>query len=62
MQKTPTAPKKTSTFRLHGDVRKDDYFWLRDKKNPATMKYLREENAYYEAQLKPLGNLTNLTP
>lgn len=56
--RAPIAPKKTSTFGLHGDVRKDDYFWLREKTDPETMKYLKAENAYYEAYMKPLEPLT----
>ena len=38
---------------LHGDTRPDDYFWLREKDNPAVAAYLREENAYTGELLKP---------
>ncbi|MEO7038834.1 MAG: S9 family peptidase [Gemmatimonadaceae bacterium] len=34
---------------LHGDVRTDNYFWLRDKTNPKVLAYLDSENAYTEA-------------
>lgn len=44
------VPHKTE---LHGDVRVDDYFWLKDKKDPEVIKYLDAENAYTAAVLKP---------
>ena len=31
---------------LHGDIRTDNYFWLRDRTNPETIKYLEDENAW----------------
>ncbi len=58
----PVAPKHPKKLVKHGDVRVDDFFWLREKENPETMKYLRAENAYFENQLKPLKKLkTKLT-
>jgi oligopeptidase B len=33
----------------HGDVRVDDWYWLRDKEDPAVIAHLRAENAYTEA-------------
>ena len=42
---------------LHGEVRRDDYFWLREKTNPEVVAYLEAENAYVEAgtaHTKPL--------
>jgi oligopeptidase B len=38
-----TEPYKT---KLHGEERTDNYFWLKDKKNPEVIKYLDAENAY----------------
>ena len=35
---------------LHGDVRVDNYFWLREKSNPAVRAYLEAENAYSESR------------
>ncbi|HUU46257.1 MAG TPA: S9 family peptidase [Acidobacteriota bacterium] len=40
------APKADTLF---GDVRVDDYFWLREKTNPEVIAYLEAENAYTEA-------------
>ena len=31
----------------------DNYFWLRDKKNPEVKAYLEAENAYTDAVMKP---------
>lgn len=47
----PAAAKKPRTFKNHGDVRVDDYYWLREKTNPEVIAYLEAENAYTEAQL-----------
>ncbi|MEK5080094.1 S9 family peptidase [Solibacillus sp. FSL W7-1436] len=46
------------TFQLHGDVRHDEYYWLKDKSNPEVIAYLEKENSYYEEVMKPLKNLT----
>lgn len=35
-----------------GDVRVDNYYWLRERKNPEVLKYLKAENAYAEAAMK----------
>ena len=37
---------------LHGEVRVDDYFWLREKTNPEVTAYLEAENAYTAQQMK----------
>ena len=31
---------------MHGDVRVDDYFWLRERENPEVLAYLEAENAF----------------
>ncbi len=46
--KPPIAKKETKITKIHGYELKDDYFWLRDKKNPEVIKYLEAENAYTE--------------
>ncbi len=35
-----------------GDTRTDNYFWLRDRDDPDTIKYLEAENRYTEAMMK----------
>ncbi len=51
--KPPVAKRETKVTKIHGYELKDDYFWLRDKKNPEVIKYLEAENAYTEAYTKP---------
>ncbi|SYZ72339.1 Protease 2 [Candidatus Zixiibacteriota bacterium] len=43
-------PKADTNF---GDIRIDNYYWLRDKENPEVIKYLEAENAYTDAVMKP---------
>jgi len=51
------AEKKTKTTNIHGVTLVDDYFWLREKTNPAVMAYLRTEDAYAETVMKPTAPL-----
>ena len=53
----PVAERRTHVDTLHGDVRRDDYFWLRHKSDPAVRAYLEAENAYAESVLAPLAPL-----
>lgn len=55
----PKAPKFPKKFTNHKDVRIDDYFWMRDRNHPETMPYLHAENAFFEAEMKPLEKLKN---
>jgi oligopeptidase B len=48
----PIAKKVPHTTEIHGYTLKDDYFWLREKKNPEVLKYLEAENAYTEEVMK----------
>lgn len=53
----PTAPKIPHEITQHGMTRIDEYYWMRDKENPETLKYLRAESDYLEEMLghtKPL--------
>ena len=56
-QKPPVAERKPKDVTVHGDRRIDDYFWLREKENPAVRTYLEAENAYTEAVLAPAQGL-----
>lgn len=38
---------------LFGDIRTDNYYWLREKTNPEVIRYLEAENAYTDAVMKP---------
>src|SRR6266496_5069197 len=53
----PMAEKKPKTTKIHGAILVDDYFWLREKANPQVMEYLRAEDAYSEAAMKPTAAL-----
>src|SRR5215212_1359930 len=48
----PMAEKKTKTTNIHGTTLLDDYFWLREKTNPAVMAHLHAEDAYTQAAMK----------
>jgi len=45
----PVAERRPVTLEAHGDVRTDDWLWLRDKDDPAVIAHLEAENAYTEA-------------
>ena len=53
----PKAAKTPHETKIHGYTLKDDYFWLREKSNPAVISYLEAENAYTEALMKPTAAL-----
>jgi oligopeptidase B len=56
-QEPPAAARIPKVDTLHGDIRVDDYFWLREKQNPEVVKYLEAENAYTAAHTKHLEAL-----
>jgi oligopeptidase B len=47
------AEKKTKTTNIHGTTLVDDYFWLREKANPAVLAHLQAEDAYTQQVMKP---------
>ena len=56
--KPPVAKKVPKTLTLHGDERVDEYGWLKEKTNPDVISYLDAENAYADAQTKPIEGLS----
>ena len=59
----PIAEKQPTTLEKHGDVRTDDYFWMRltdaqknaevkDEQTQKVYDYLNAENSYYEKSTK----------
>jgi oligopeptidase B len=53
----PLAARRPHVHTTHGDERVDDWYWLRDRDDPAVIAYLEAENAYHEAMTahtKPL--------
>jgi oligopeptidase B len=53
----PVARQVPSKRTHHGDTVTDEYAWLTDKDDPATIAYLKAENAYTEALTSPLNPL-----
>jgi len=46
------AEKKTKTTNIHGTTIVDDYFWLREKTNPAVIAHLKAEDEYAQSMMK----------
>lgn len=49
----PVAPRHPHVKRVHNVRLHDDYDWLRDKQSPEVLAYLKAENAYTQAMMKP---------
>ena len=49
----PVAKKAPKVTEINGQKMVDNYFWLRDKKNPEVKAYLEAENTYTDAVMKP---------
>ena len=47
--KAPQAPKKPEKLIKHKDIRIDNYYWLNQRDNPQVIKYLNDENAYFDS-------------
>ena len=56
MPTPPKAPIKPHPHEMHGDIRPDDYFWLRDRSNPEVISYLEAENQYFDQVMAPLAS------
>jgi len=53
----PTAKKIPYQHKIHGDIRVDNYYWLRERDNPEVTDYLERENDYFDKltiQSKPI--------
>ena len=48
----PVAKVIPKADTLHGDVRIDNYYWLRDRSNLDVIEYIEAENEYTEAMMK----------
>jgi oligopeptidase B len=51
------AAKKAHRMEIHGDVRVDDYFWMKERDTPPVMEYLKQENLRTEQALAPVKGL-----
>ncbi|PKR76723.1 oligopeptidase B [Halalkalibacillus sediminis] len=56
--KPPVAKRIPHQHKMHGDVREDDFYWLKDQTNPEVIDYLEEENHYYEEIMRPMEKQT----
>jgi oligopeptidase B len=48
----PVARAVPRTTTTHGDVRVDEYFWLRNREDPEVLAYLEAENRYTQAVMR----------
>src|ERR1043166_155676 len=53
MIQPPVTDKKPKVTEINGDKLVDNYFWLREKTNPAVIAHPKAENAYTDAVMKP---------
>jgi len=53
----PVAARLPRRIESHGEVRVDEYYWLRERDSEAVHDYLRRENAYTEAQMSSTAAL-----
>ncbi len=60
--KPPVAEQRPHAYTRHGVTIQDPYFWLKDQSYPEVndadvLAYVKAENAYFEAQMKPRAAL-----
>ncbi len=53
----PTAAARPHELETHGDVRVDEYYWLREREDPEVIAYLEAENAYLDGVMAHTGEL-----
>lgn len=53
----PIAPQINHLTQTPFETLSDPYFWLKNKDHPATLKYLKAENSYFNDYLKPVAPL-----
>ena len=53
----PRAPQRPHRLEKYGDVRLDDYYWLRNREDPAVRAYLEAENAWLGESLAHASGL-----
>lgn len=55
--KPPLAAEKEYKLEKHGDIRIDEYYWMKDRKNPDVINYLKSENNYLNTTLNSTKKL-----
>jgi oligopeptidase B len=48
----PAADRRPHRLTIHGDTRVDEYYWLRDREDPAVLRHLDAENDYTAAMMR----------
>ena len=56
MKLAPIAQKRPHRHEKHGDIRIDNYHWLRERDNPEVREYLEAENAYCRDVMSPVAD------
>ena len=56
----PKAKKIDKILTTHGHQRNDPYYWLNERENAQVIKYLEEENAYCDHQMRDTEDLQEL--
>lgn len=56
----PKAKKIDKILTTHGHERNDPYYWLNERENAEVIKYLEEENAYCDHQMRDTEDLQEL--
>ena len=59
MKLPPSVKKIPEKLEIHGHIRIDNYYWLRERENPEVIKYLNEENEYTQYKLRGTETLQN---
>ncbi|MEZ4386269.1 MAG: S9 family peptidase [Candidatus Krumholzibacteriia bacterium] len=53
----PRAAPHPVVLEAHGQQRVDEFYWLRERDDPAVLAYLEAENAYLDAMMAPTAEL-----
>lgn len=56
-QDYPHPDKNPHRLEKHGDIRQDDYYWLKERENPKVISYLKAENDYTDRVMAPVKDL-----
>jgi oligopeptidase B len=59
MTQPPVAERRPTELEKHGDVRVDEWYWLRDKESPEVIQHLEAENAYTAEVMRDTEDLQN---
>ncbi len=53
----PSVQAKPKEMKIHDHTRVDNYYWLNERENPEVINYLKAENTYLDAIMKPVKPL-----